>query len=539
MRKHYLVLRNFSLMAFLLAVTATPSIGTNSEPKLQLTYVLRVTPVEEVPLRVTAEVQGISQQHIDFIISPMNIFSQGKDESLWLVEEIHAQQSDGTALPVHDLGISSIFHSSGCPIYYHLFRVYTHNQRTIVITYAANRLVQTGFLETLLLRPRDHALVGNAKLKFLGPHEWKMATVSACEEAGGFDLGSLDGMYGDNNEPYLNYVPALFALGPSRRIVEIQTENGRLIYADLQDELSPQQMELGARIFDFFSSEIGPLVPYNAYLVGLSREWNEIFYKGGQPGLYSFIGQHNRTGDLGQSPPISEFRPWALVPCPGIPQCILPDYAFYGFPHKLLRAWFMALIHTDPHGPDWFVRGGISHYFQEIAMAYAFGLHKVHERFQDLYLYYKKNYVETGCDVPLMNIPTNDLALWEFICYFKSGLWAYYLNQQMLEVTAGRKDLSDLAQYLYQEYGLTQRPLTIQGLRQAINMVAGADLRFLFTRYVYGREALPLDTYFEDDDGDGLMNGLEAELRTDPHSVDTDDDGISDYDEYMKGFYER
>jgi hypothetical protein len=43
---------------------------------------------------------------------------------------------------------------------------------------------------------------------------------------------------------------------------------------------------------------------------------------------------------------------------------------------------------------------------------------------------------------------------------------------------------------------------------------------------------LPLGVYFQENDQDGLLNGLEADLRTNPNSADSNGNGISDSVEY-------
>jgi len=92
--------------------------------------------------------------------------------------------------------------------------------------------------------------------------------------------------------------------------------------------------------------------------------------------------------------------------------------------------------------------------------------------------------------------------------------------------------MADLSRYLYANYAGIGRPLTYEEIKEAVNIVAGTDLGDVWSRYAYGNEPLPLDPYFQDDDKDGLMNGLEAERHTDPKSVDSDGDGVDDSVEY-------
>jgi len=295
---------------------------------------------------------------------------------------------------------------------------------------------------------------------------------------------------------------------------------------------------LGKAIFEYYCTVVGPLAPYNAYISGMNFDyyWN---IPGGQPGLYSFDGQHNRTMDLGQNPPLVEFNPWEFNVCP-FTTCPSnqPNHlgnSGYGFAHKFSRAWLSGgakggmLFFSNEN--DWFFRGGMSYYFQEMAMTYAFGQHKIYERFQDLYNYYQTAYVQTGLDRSIVCSDSSEMNC-SFLTYFKSGLWAFYLNQRILDATRGEKNIADLSRYLYTTYAGIEQPVTIKDIQDAVNTVAGTDLSEVWTRYAYGNESLSLDYYFQDDDQDGLMNGLEIERHTDPKLADTNGNGIDDSVEY-------
>jgi hypothetical protein len=244
--------------------------------------------------------------------------------------------------------------------------------------------------------------------------------------------------------------------------------------------------------------------------------------------------------DIGQNQPLVEFHPWEFdvcnfTTCPSNQPTL---YAYgrsgYGFAHKLSRAWLSTgkggmLFFSNEN--DWFFRGGMSYYFQEMAMTSAFGQHKIYERFQDLYNYYQTAYVQTGLDRSIVCTDFNEMNCY-FLTYFKSGLWAFYLNQRILDATRGEKNIADLSRYLYTTYAGIGQPVTIKEIQDAVNTVAGTDLSEVWTRYAYGNESLPLDYYFQDDDKDGLMNGLEIERHTDPKLADTNGNGIDDGVEY-------
>ena len=508
------------------------TINVSANGGLTFNYLVSYSNSTSSPPHVTITISNLNTKQIDLVISPMNIFT-GQDQSLWLIDfqQISATGEQGQQLSITNMGLTDE-HYLGKAAQYRLIRINVAGQSTVTIQYVLNRPIWTGFLETLLLRPRDHNLVGDATLRFELPAGWQAVTVLTKKQNVIFPLGSMDSFYGDNQDSLYNFVPAGFAVGEQKDIVEVETNCGRLIYSYPLSPMNADSVEarLGKAFFDYYCTKVGPLAPFNAFIDMAGREWWDI---GGQPGLYPFYGQHNRTIDLSMSTPFIEYRPWEWKLNDNQPFISdTPNFAYYGFPHQLIRAWFSAGgLLSLPLGSDWFFRGGISHYFQEMAMSIAFGEHKAYQRFHDLYQYYQTNYVQTGFDQSLFSQPANEKTS-HFISYFKSGLWAFYLNQRILEATQGEKSLADLSRYLYANYAGIGRPLTYEEIKQAVNVVAGTDLSDVWTRYAYGNKPLPLDVYFQDNDQDGLMNGLEAELRTNPNSADSNGNGITDSVEY-------
>jgi len=176
----------------------------------------------------------------------------------------------------------------------------------------------------------------------------------------------------------------------------------------------------------------------------------------------------------------------------------------------------------SPSQAEWFVRGGLSGHFQEKMLYEAFGPIKVYQRLRETYEFYKQHYLGTPQDRPLMSSGDH------FIDYFKSELWAFYANQRILESTHGERDLGEAIRWLYAKFGGTGKAYTYQDVQMAINITANADLSDLIQVYAYTTAPLPLDPYFQDDDNDGVPNGLERELGFDPQNPDTNGDGISD-----------
>jgi hypothetical protein len=521
---------------FIATIPGFSTAAATTNEGLTFDYLVSYTGDETSAPRVTIVISNISTAQLELIISPMSIFVAGENQNLWLVDtqQVTATSDGGQSVPMTDGGIISVpYHGQAAD--YRLLDFNTSGQSTITIKYMLNQRKMTGYLETYLLRPRDHSLVGNATLRIELPTDWKAVTVLTEEQNGNFLLGSMDSFYADNQNPVYNFVPAAFAVGPQDDIIEVDTNCGRLIYAYHADtrplQADSTEALLGKAIFEYYCNVVGPLAPYNAYINSRNSEWYDAAHS--SPGLYSFDGQHNRTMDLGQSEPEIEYHPWEWTCFTGT-SSDCADYETYGFPHKLLRGLLSTgkggLLYLDDK--DWFFRGGISQYFQEMAMSLAFGQHKVYERFQDLFNYYQTNYVQTGLDQPIACPNNSNEKNCSFLTNFKSGLWAFYLNQRILEVTGGEKNISDVSRYLYAAYAGLGQPVTYSEIQEAVNIVASTDLSEAWTRYAYGNESLPLDTYFQDNDQDGLVNGLEIERHTNPNSADTNGNGIDDAVEY-------
>jgi len=176
---------------------------------------------------VTIVISNLNTSQIDLVLSPMSIT---EEQNLWLVDsqQITATGEGGKKVPLTDGGITSVPYL-GSAAQYRLLHFTTTGLSTVTIQYALNQPVMLGYLETFLLRPRDHKLVGNATLEFELPKDWLAVTVLTEEQNGLFPLGTMDSFYSDNENPVYNFVPAAFAAGAQEEIVEIQTNCGRLI----------------------------------------------------------------------------------------------------------------------------------------------------------------------------------------------------------------------------------------------------------------------------------------------------------------------
>ena len=262
-------------ITFILIITTTmlgfPTKKAAAEEGLTIEYLVSYAGGENSAPDVTIVISNLNSPQIDLILSPMSIT---EEQNLWLVDtqQITATGEGGKKVPVTDEGITSIQYLGG-EAQYRLLHFNSSDQSTVSIQYELNQPVMLGYLETFLLRPHDHKLVGNAVLRFELPNGWQAKTVLSEEQNGLFPLGTLDNFYSDNENPVYNFVPAAFAVGAQEEIVEIQTNCGRLIYAYHATSPSPIPADsakalLGKAIFEYYCTVIGPLVPYNAYISG-------------------------------------------------------------------------------------------------------------------------------------------------------------------------------------------------------------------------------------------------------------------------------
>lgn len=526
-------LKKFALSLVLFIVPSFVHLEVNSS--LRLEYTLHYEDINSPP-EITVNISGISQNSLDLIVSPMTSFDMEHrgDADTWLVDEIQAYAPDGADLSVTGPEVVSAPYAL-LPLkpYYHLYRVQTLGHDHITVQYQATVPVVVGYLETLFLRPFQHQQIGDSILRFVIPNGWQAVTVVTPRADTQFDLGTLDSMYGDNINPAYNFVPMAFAVGLTNDIIEIPTSCGRLVftYPDMYYKYeSPiffiQQIELGKRFFEFLCHEVGPLEPYLTFIA--NNNWQEGWMpKSYQPGLYSNFWQHNRTMDWSSGIPSLQYSPWRFGTLTiGNTMVDEPDVSYYHLPHALTRAWFKGSTYfvLSPSQAEWFVRGGLSGYYQEKMLYEAFGPINVYQRFQDTYEFYKKHYLGTLKDRPLTSSGDH------FIDYFKSELWAFYANQRILEDTHGERDLGDAIRWLYAKFGGTGKAYTYQDVQMALNITANNDLSDLLQVYVYTTAPLPLDSYFEDDDNDSVPNGPEYELGFDPKNPNSNGDGISDAD---------
>lgn len=135
----------------------------------------------------------------------------------------------------------------------------------------------------------------------------------------------------------------------------------------------------------------------------------------------------------------------------------------------------------------WFLEGG-ANYFADLALLDTNLCQRSKLEIFEAWGDYK-SVKEAGIDkaVAEASDPFED-SIW---IYKKGELVTYLLNKRIEETTDGRKNIYDLARYLFQNY--QGRSLGTNDILTAANAVTGRDLSDFFSSYVYGTEKLPLD----------------------------------------------
>ncbi|MDP2907238.1 MAG: hypothetical protein Q8O03_04830 [Nanoarchaeota archaeon] len=91
-----------------------------------------------------------------------------------------------------------------------------------------------------------------------------------------------------------------------------------------------------------------------------------------------------------------------------------------------------------------------------------------------------------------MNQETGDRGYYHPIPYIKGDLVLEMLDESMIEVTQGKKDIKDVAKYLYENYALKDIGYTIEDILNAFNTVSGNDYSDFFNAYILGNERFPV-----------------------------------------------
>ena len=84
------------------------------------------------------------------------------------------------------------------------------------------------------------------------------------------------------------------------------------------------------------------------------------------------------------------------------------------------------------------------------------------------------------------------------LVYQGGSLVAAALDVQIRKLTQNRNNLDDVMKQMYQEFGLTRVPYTLEDVVRIVNQITGEDFEPFFHSYVSGTKRLPLTEYLAD-----------------------------------------
>jgi hypothetical protein len=96
----------------------------------------------------------------------------------------------------------------------------------------------------------------------------------------------------------------------------------------------------------------------------------------------------------------------------------------------------------------------------------------------------------------------------------------YLLDKEIYQKTNGSKSIDDLLRRLFEKYGF-RGGVEETKLKSELALLTGSDFTQFFNDYVSGTEAIPIEWYLQDDDGDGSSNSMEILWDTDWRKWDT------------------
>ena len=253
---------------------------------------------------------------------------------------------------------------------------------------------------------------------------------------------------------------------------------------------------------------------------------------------------------------------------------------YRGDAHTIAHTWFshFGLLSDVVYVDSWISEAIIQFYAVKSLQATGiWNSSEVNEHLIGWYNDYTNYILGTQYDVPVypasgwLDFPNDRLeglytyGIKNIIWYEKEPLIYWLLDQEISDLTDGKKSFDDVWRYFHDKYpGSFQDEISYDELLSICNYVTGKDLTNFFTAYVSGYDPLPF--YLEngllkiddskvpeatslsnldfvklrliwgdqgvDSDGDGLSDELEGVIGTNVSSTDTDGDGLNDRAEY-------
>lgn len=390
-----------------------------------------------------------------------------------------------------------------------------------------------GVYEFILLRPsRASALIEEATISHNLPENWSVATAYEEISSEVYDASALTNMYGDNEQVYRNYAETLFFWADTNKVSldYLPLDEIEFIFIHTNNAL-PQKIQDGyVQLYRYFSTVLGPL-PIERRI--------EINFREGSMFPAAHFNDHPLYGEwYSMDPGDLAYQNWKWEPHTvgeyGYEFVALWAPTMYTGVHRFARAWIGGMIAKKPRTDvSYFIYDGLINYYENHAMDNFWKPGLVHQRYADMYTYYKENWLGTENDLPV----TQHVPGGHHFGEYKATLILYLLNQKIIENSSGEHSLEDATRLFYDRFAAIDEVKypVLEDYLQAVNDATGENYDEFFEKYIYGIEALPLDKYFDDQDQDGLMTGTENEIGTDPENADTDGDGYDDGEEANTG----
>ncbi len=187
--------------------------------------------------------------------------------------------------------------------------------------------------------------------------------------------------------------------------------------------------------------------------------------------------------------------------------------------HQLFHAWESGYWGDGFFSPPW-VSEGINE-FLKYKSTFATDLineHDTRTMFEMEFINKYEDLLNNGDDYPLER--TNQISSLKIsdrsklaLTYKKSALFGALLAREIATRTNGEKTINDFIRQIYKKYSGKQKCYE-SCLLNELNDLTGTDNKDLFNAYIYGKEKIPYDWCFEDDNNDGNLNLFELFLDT-------------------------
>jgi predicted metalloprotease with PDZ domain len=206
------------------------------------------------------------------------------------------------------------------------------------------------------------------------------------------------------------------------------------------------------------------------------------------------------------------------------------NHSFYTTTHGSFHRWNGFSLGFEP-SPQWWGEGLATYYGVKITTK--LGIPNGAFEYTELMSIYE-SLLRENSDSPVSNSNSSR------IIYRKGALVASLIDYEIKLRTNEQMTLDNFLQSLFGKYSAfynsgIAKPCDNYCLLKELNIFTNSDFTEFFSKYVFGKEQLPIDWLKADDDNDSLLNYQEILYETNLSSVDTDSDGFQDNIEVRLG----